>query len=33
MIMGTPTVQEARTIIHVLKTFSEALGMEINLTK
>lgn len=33
MLMGAPTVQEARTISKVLKTFSEASGMEINLTK
>ena len=33
MLMGTPTVQEARTISQVLKTFSEASGMEINHTK
>ena len=33
MLMGTPTMQEARTINQVLKTFSEASGMEINLTK
>ena len=33
MLMGAPTVQEARTIRKVLKTFSEASGMEINLTK
>lgn len=33
MLIGAPTVQEARTISKVLKTFSEASGMEINLTK
>jgi len=33
MLMGTPIVQEAHTISKVLKTFSKASGMEINLTK
>lgn len=33
MLMGTPTVKEARTFNKVLSTFMEASGMEINLTK
>ena len=33
MLMGTPTVKEARTFNKVLSTFLDALGMEINLTK
>lgn len=33
MLMGAATMQEARTISQVLKTFSEASGIEINLTK
>lgn len=33
MLMGSPTVKEARTFSKVLRTFTEASGMEINLTK
>lgn len=33
MLMGSPTVKEARTLNKVLSTFMEASGMEINLTK
>eukprot|EP00253_Pinus_taeda_P031168 PITA_31168 len=33
MLMGTPTIKEAQTFNKVLSTFSDASGMEINLTK